>query len=210
MENAIQVAAIATPVLLAAMGLYLTFWPPARTVSKWKWSAAFLAIGVIAVFTEIFDRNSRENEIIAQVTGDYSFCHVDITFTTRDEITFVLLHSGTYTIPDVTVQLQYSADVKKLLEEAKAGNTTLSDDAVAIMKRATKTIYAGTVSSQSFTLLPTVPYRGERRNFFVYITARNGLYREPITVMRGSDGKDVVDNHLFKSVGDKYVEIWHQ
>jgi hypothetical protein len=35
----------------------------------------------------------------------------------------------------------------------------------------------------------TVPYTGERRNFFVSIAARNGFAREQITVMRLPDRK---------------------
>jgi hypothetical protein len=205
-----EIAATAAPILLAAMGLCLTFWPPARAVSKWIWAGASAIVGTIAVSAEFVDRNSREKEIISQITGGDSFCHIDVTFTARDAITFALGHSGTFTVPDVTVQLQDSADVVKLLEEAKAGNTQLLADAVAITKLSTKTIFQGTVNPYSFIFLLTVRYTGEGRNFLIYIAAHNGLYIQRITVTRGSDGKDVVDNHLFKSVNGKDVEIWHQ
>jgi hypothetical protein len=207
-ETAIQIAPIFTPILLVLMGLHVTFWPPLGPV-RWRWFGAFLVIGAIAVFTEFYDRNHRDKGVIAQVTGGDSFCHVDVTFSANDAITFVLRHTGAYTIPNVTVQLQDSADVAKLYEDAKAGNPKLNDDAFAITKLTTKTVYYGTASPNSVILLPTVPYRGERRDFFVSIAA-HGLYRQGITVMRRSNGKDVVDNHLFKIVSGKDVEIWHQ
>jgi hypothetical protein len=210
METTLQIAAICAPIILAAMGLYLTL-KPSLGPAKWIWFGAFIVVGVIAVFAELYDRNYREKEIIAQVTGGDSFPHVDVAFTARNAITFVLRNSGTHTIPVATVQLQDSADVSKLIEEAKAGNKALSEDALAIMKRARQTVFSGTVNpGSSIFLSPTVSYMGEHRDFLIFIAANNGSYREAITVTRSPDGKDVVDNHLFKTEGDKEVEIWHQ
>jgi len=140
MGNAISLAATFTPILLVIMGIAVAFWSPSHVVVKWRWVGAFVVIGIIAVVAELYDRNNREKEIIANVTGGDSFPHVDVAFTARDAITFVLRHSGTHTIPAVTVQLQDSADVSKLIEEAKAGNKALLEDALAIMKRARQTI----------------------------------------------------------------------
>jgi hypothetical protein len=209
MGNAISLAATFTPILLGIMGLVVTIWPPSRAIVKLGWVGAFIVIGIIAVFAELYDRSNQEKEIITNITGGNSFPHVDVAFTARNAITFVLRHSGTHTIPAATVQ--DSADVSKLIEEAKSGNKALSEDALVIMKRARQTIFSGTVNpGSSIFLSPTVSYMGERRDFLVFIAASNGIYREAITVTRSPDGKDVVDNHLFKTEGDKEVEIWHQ
>jgi hypothetical protein len=153
------------------------------------------------------------SESLNQLTSADSFCYVDaaVHAPKNDSVGLTLFHRGKYPLSDVFIEVRDLAATERFWQDFKERDQTQLSvpDVVQASRGLVVSKNVGTVIPDSGTFLTSVPYASEPMKFLIWIIARNGFYRETITLAKRKDGNGwAVDEHLFKRQTDKEVQIW--
>lgn len=154
------------------------------------------------------------SESLNQLTSADSFCYVTaaVAVPNNDSVLLTLFHQGRYALSDVVVEVRDIAATERVWETFRQSGQTRPSSADMLAARGIVFFQnIGTVIPRSGRPLTSVPYANddERRTFHVSIVARNGFYRETITIAKRKDGTGWdIDEHLFKKEADTEVQIW--